>query len=207
MDEPFAVVLPLINPNEPEAKLMGLHVEEGQRVDLGELICTLETTKSTLELEAKVAGFVIGLRYVEGDIVRAGEILCYISESLDWTPTQPIAIPKESESQIPSQNISVPEGLRITKPALSLADEADIDLSIFPVGPLITEEMVRTQLMNAASMDYKPPESEIDPMAVVVYGCGGHGKSLVDLLRVRRIYNIVGFVDDGVPAGKEIMGL
>jgi sugar O-acyltransferase (sialic acid O-acetyltransferase NeuD family) len=44
-------------------------------------------------------------------------------------------------------------------------------------------------------------------MAMVIYGCGGHGKACLDLVRSLGSYRVVGFVDDGFPAGEEIMGL
>ena len=56
------VPIPLLNPNEPEALIASLAVTEGQQVAAGDLLCTLETTKSTAEVVAESAGFVVGLR-------------------------------------------------------------------------------------------------------------------------------------------------
>lgn len=49
-----------------------------------------------------------------------------------------------------------------------------------------------------------PPQ---DPTALVVFGGGGHGKTLIDLIRALGSYRLVGIVDDGQPAGSLIMGL
>ena len=51
------------------------------------------------------------------------------------------------------------------------------------------------------------PDFPFDPTLIIVYGGGGHGKTLVDLLRSLGNYRILGFVDDGIPAGTQIMGL
>ena len=59
------ILMPLINPNEPEALLASLHVEEGQLVSQDDLLATLETTKSTFELRAEHSGYVAGIRIKE----------------------------------------------------------------------------------------------------------------------------------------------
>lgn len=201
------VMIPLLNPNEPEALLAELFINAGQYVAAGTSLCTLETTKSTAELSAEASGFVVGLSCQAGQTVRAGDVFCYLAESLD----EPVPTAKPHGSEIGKKADStgeVPEGLRITQPALALARENSLDLSKFPLGPLVTEQMVRTQLHSASSkMFFSPPESDFDPTAIIVYGGGGHGKSLVELLRSLGTYRIVGIVDDGIESGMLILGL
>jgi len=190
------VRIPLINPNEPDAQLRSIFVTEGQPVSIGEPICVLETTKSTFEVESPQDGFVVSLRIKLGETAHAGELLCYIAESADW-------IPEEVEPAIPDpQPSDLPEGLRITQPALSLARKHNIDLRQFPSGALITEAIVRTALDKTVA---KP--GTFDPTAIIVYGGGGHGKSLIDLIRVLGVYRIYGIVDDRLERGTQIMGV
>jgi len=73
------IIIPLLNPNEPDARLVSLAIGEGQHVALGDLLCTLETTKATTDLLAEGEGYVVGLRFSAGQTVRAGEILCVLS--------------------------------------------------------------------------------------------------------------------------------
>ena len=40
-----------------------------------------------------------------------------------------------------------------------------------------------------------------------MYGGGGHGKALIDLLRALHIYRIAGIIDDGLAAGESILGV
>jgi len=207
MAEALSVVVPLINPNEPEARLAGLHVIEGQQVEKGDVLCTLETTKSTADLEAEKAGYAIGFCYSEGDTVRAGDLLCYIASSRDWTPPQVESVPLKKGASPKVQEVEIPEGLRITQPALSYARQHRVDLTRLPTGPLITEQTLRDKFGEARKTKSLMIERSFDPTAILVYGCGGHGKALVELLGDLGTYNLVGFVDDGVPAGEEIMGL
>ncbi len=203
---PHPIVIPLINPNEPEALLAALHVQEGQQVQTGDPLCTLETTKSTADLEADAAGYVIGIRLRSGTTVRPGERLCYLAETADWQPEEPTSEPA-SQAELTANEGVPPTGLRITQPALHLARQLGLDLGQLPQGPLVTEQMLRAMTENLRrDRDLSPPPSPFDATAILVYGGGGHGKTLIDLLRTLGSYRIVGVVDDGRLPGP-IMGL
>lgn len=49
-------------------------------------------------------------------------------------------------------------------------------------------------------------KSAYGPNALIVYGGGGHGKAVIDLVRSMNTYEIVGIVDDGLPVGSQVMG-
>ena len=203
MDKKMAkpVLIPLLNPNETEVLLSELFVTEGQFILKGDTICNLETTKSTADLTAEANGYVRGLSLTKGSSARAGEVLCYLSSNPDWTPPSKIEAPT-----------SLPEGLRITRPALNLARSLDLDLSSLPAGPLITEVMLQAYISPAApdpagAAHLSFPATDFDPTSIVIYGGGGHGKMVVDLLRARGAYRITGIIDDGLEPGSTVMGL
>ncbi len=196
------VLIPLLNPNEPEAFLVSIRVANGERVETGDVICTLETTKSAADLVAETGGFVAELRFHPGETVHAGEILCYLADTPGWQPPEQ-GLP-ESEEQLQER---LPEGLRITQPALSFARLRHLDLSRLPVGPLVTERMVQDLLGEPeAPIRYSPLESAFDPTRILVYGGGGHGKALIELIRTLGTYRLEGVIDDGMPAGEKILG-
>ncbi len=205
---PTPVTIPLINPNEPEALLASLEITEGQQVAAGDVLCTLETTKSTADVLAETDGYVTGLRLAEGDTVKAGEVLCYLADQPGRTPPAPspeaASQPTESAAQ---DGAALPAGLRITTPALELARKHGVELSRLPLGPLVTEKTVRALLEETSPAAAALPQGAFDPTAIVIFGAGGHGKSCLDLLRTLGTYRVVGFVDDGRPAGEQVMGL
>jgi acetyltransferase EpsM len=193
--------IPLINPNEPEALLAAMHAVPGQKIGAGDLICTLETTKSTADLHAEVDGYLVGMRFSEGDTVRVGDVLGYLAESPDWEPE---AAKAEAATQLDGGLI--PDGLRVTRPAQELAREHNLDLTKLPSDILVTESVVRGLLQEPHELKTTLPEGEYDHTAILIYGCGGHGKSLLDLVLALDTYRVVGFIDDGVPAGEIVMG-
>ncbi len=206
------VTFPLLNPNEPEALLAALHVKEGQQVAAGDLLATIETTKSAADLQAEQAGFIAGLRLTAGETARAGDILCYIADDAAWRPPEP-ARPSGMADAADPLSAPAPAGLRITKPALALARRLGLDISQIPTDRLVTESMVRALLSKPASelenltIGSGLDTGEIDATAIIVYGGGGHGKALIDLLRALHTYRVAGIIDDGIPVGETIMGV
>ena len=206
------VTIPLVNPNEPESRIAGLHVDEGQKVRQDDLLCTLETTKSTAEVSAESDGYIIGLHYTVGATVTAGETLCYLADQADWTPPKDDPIPEGLMAQKSAgkraKQQKIPDGLRITQPALELAQRKGLLLTSLPIGPLVTEAMMLDLLERSDSpAQLARPESAFDATALIVYGGGGHGKSVIDLILTLRTFHLVGIIDDGLPPGEEILGI
>lgn len=194
------ITIPLINPNEPEALLAALHVAPGQHVISGEKLCTLETTKSTLELTADNTGYIVGLAFRTGQTVQAGDILGYLAESPDWTPPAlPITVSDVQHFRT--------EGLRISQAALLLAEQHNVDLAHLSNEVFVTEKMVQEMIDLSNQTEPMLQAYQYDSTAIIIYGGGGHGKALIDLLRIIATYSIAGIVDDGIPTGSSIMGV
>ncbi len=194
MDKITPVYVPLVNPNELESVLAQLCVVEGQKVKRGEVLAVFETTKSTLELTADSEGYILGLHMKEGDNLAAGKRLCYLADSRD--AILPLDEPG-GETQKTSQQTTLPGDLRITQPALALARSLGVDPETFPKGKLITEADVRAKLNPLPASD--------NPNTLIIYGGGGHAKSLIDLIRAQGKYIIAGIVDDGISAGTDVI--
>jgi len=200
MNEPSPITIPLINPNEPGALLAALYISSGQHVVSGEKLCTLETTKSTVELTAETDGYLVGLAFKTGQTVQAGDILGYLADSPDWNPP-PLPI------TLPEAPLSHPEGLRISQAALMLAQQHNFDLTHFSSEVFITEKMVQEMIELSTRPEPKLQAHRYDSAAILIYGGGGHGKALIDLIQLIATYSIAGVVDDGLPVGSSIMGV
>ena len=203
----ISVLIPLLNPNEPEARLVSVDVQEGQHVSKGDVLCTLETTKSTSELVAEIDGYITGLHVALGDTVMAGDILCHLADN-----TQPI--PEEFKRSLRSSgNESIlshidqealPAGLRITQSALAAARLYDLDLNRLPTDTFITSSYIQ-KLVEAPSSSLPSPD-EFDPTKIIIYGGGGHSKSLIEMVRTLGELRIHGIIDDKLNVGESVMG-
>lgn len=194
MPTPYAVFIPLVNPNEQEALLAALHVCEGQKVAKGDLLAELETTKSNAELVADQSGYIRELQAIEGDNLRVGERLCWLTEG----PNDPL--PLEMPAEKPALP-AAPGEWRISEPARTLAAELKVDLSQFPAGMFITRQMVEAAAANSSRL----ADLVIGPEDILVYGGGGHGKSLIELIQAAGMYRVIGVIDDGLPAGSQVL--
>ena len=197
------ITIPLINPNEPDALLAALKVAEGDQVETGQVIALLETTKSTAEILAETSGYLVGLRYAVGDTLHAGDVLAYIGVSPDsQDPTLPPWL--HDTASMETHPVKV-RGLRITEPAQELALARGLDLDDLPQGPLVTQAMIH-ELLNASEKVQTAPIPEGEKR-LVIYGAGGHGRSLAALIRALGTYDLLGFLDDGVETGQMVLGL
>src|SRR5512140_3433472 len=114
---PVSVLVPLLNANEPEARLVDIHVQDRQAVKKGDLLFTIETTKAASDVEAPEAGFV-RVAAQEGDTLAVGDVLAYITETVD----EPLPVIGSVSATIGAQLLEnggpapEPADLRITKP-------------------------------------------------------------------------------------------
>ena len=198
------ILVPLLSANEIEAIVVDLCVRDGQWVDSDSPICVLETTKTTLEVAATEAGYVRQLAVSVGDSVAVGDLICFVADS----PDEPV---EEALSALAVGRVAVnplPPGLRITKPALRLAQELGVDLSQFPGARsgIVTEAMIR----KTAGPEGRDRILRVQPCfdnRIVVYGGGGHGKSVIDLIRQTRAYRILGIADDALSRETVVLGI
>jgi len=202
MDKLIPIKIPLLNPNEPEALLVSLEIEQGAQVSEGDVVALIETTKSTGEIIAESNGYLVGLRFQAGDTLSAGETLAYLGDS---PAAKKPAFPPWTPEDQPAEKAGSPQGLRITAPARELALESGLDLETLPHGPLITRQMVQSLLAPKAPLT--AGDIPAGGNKLVIYGAGGHGRSLAALIRTSASFEILGFLDDGVDPGAQVLGL
>lgn len=204
---PATLVIPLLNPNEPEALIAQVNVQDRQHVESGDVVCTLETTKSAADLAATQAGYILGLRFEAGQTVRSGEVFCYISEDPEWQPPQ--AVPQTKPGDLPgSTRQDYPPGLRITQPALLLARQLNLEPQDLPADRLVTESLVRSIAENKGQQAVsKLPDIEADPFAILVFGAGGHGKTVIEMIQAAGDFRIHGVIDDDPQVTGQVAGI
>ena len=113
------IIIPNINNNETEAKLVLWLVEEGDYVNKGQIIATLETTKATYDVEATSSGYVkktglISNKYEFGKSI--GEIFSTLG---DYTKEQIKKADKE---------VANPSNIFITEPAKKIIEKNKISM-------------------------------------------------------------------------------
>lgn len=189
------IKVPLLNANEPEARLVGIYIKNGQAVEKGALLFTIETTKAASDIESPQAGFVRFLAK-EGDTLGVGDRLAVITETVD----ELIEIPSSVDVSF------TPPELRITKPARVLAKSLDVDLATLPTDHLVTEEVVRKFATTAETLKLDLPVSNLP--YILVYGAGGHAKSVMEMVQQDQKHTLAGIIDDDKRlTGTHVLGI
>jgi len=198
------IFFPLINANEPEMTLASIGVEQGQQVQAGQVLGVVETTKATAEITAEIAGYVFLVHPRAGVVVRAGELFGVLAPEPNFD-LQSLQLRAEMTNVI-SEEKSLTE-VRLTEPARRLAQELQIDLSRLPKGEWITEQRLRSWLEEESAQAEKTIAPAVDPSAILIFGGGGHGKSLIELIRAGGQYAVAGVIDDHKPLGSLVLGV
>ncbi len=185
------VIVPLISANEREVRVVSLAVREGEQVSQGTLLAVLETTKATVEVEADQAGYIVGLRIAEGDLIAVGETICQIEADPGAAPLMATA-PAASE-------------VRLTQAARALCEASGLALDELPRDRIVTETQIQALLVQQEPAIALPDEM---PSAgpLILFGGGRHARMLIELLAAHASLSLHGIVDDSLPAGTEVLG-
>ncbi|MCJ7696155.1 MAG: NeuD/PglB/VioB family sugar acetyltransferase [Anaerolineaceae bacterium] len=209
MTDLIALRVPLVNANEAEAVFVSIAVVEGQAVSEGDLLATIETTKSTMEIYAEHKGFLVGLIAEIGKTMQTGQVWAYLGDSPD---TQDVSLPPWVEStETPSKKLGKLGHVRITDPALKLVQKYNLDIESLSYEGLITthivEKFVTQQGLQSLQPTWKQAPSDERDRDLLIYGAGGHGRSLAEMIQLLNADELAGFVDDNFLIGEPVLGI
>lgn len=191
--------VPLLNANEDELVVVGVHVADGAEVRAGELLVSLESTKAANDIEAPVAGYVRALSVSEGERVEVGRVLCVITATLDE------ALPVLGDTG------DARDGeVRATRRARELAEAHGVDLARLEVRGIVKErDVLRALEKDRARRPAAPRPAPLEgPSPIVILGAGGHARVLVDVIREgHRDLTIIAAVDDADDAPADVLGV
>jgi len=189
------VKMPQIGVNDDEAQLIQWHIADGDKVKLGDIISTLETTKAAFDTEADASGYLIHLAE-ENQTIKVNEPFALITPDLKEGEKYKLKLQKE---------ISEASGsIKATKKALTLAKENNINIEdiLLKDGSIIRESDVLA-LVNKDQRDENIDlniDLNIDKnsplIAVAIYGAGKGGNTMKESLEKTENYMPICFLDD-----------
>jgi pyruvate/2-oxoglutarate dehydrogenase complex dihydrolipoamide acyltransferase (E2) component len=125
---------PNLGTNDNLATIVELNFTNENKVKLGEIICTLETTKSTFDVEANAEGY-IGYLVEVGQEVSISESIAIISES--------VLMLNEEMDKIRADNNNNKKSNTASKKAIDLAKILSIDINKIKTNEIIREKDVK----------------------------------------------------------------
>lgn len=126
-----------------------------------------------------------------------------------WLAALPI---KEGQSIQQGQLLARIEGKDVCQNLESPGNGFVVGLHAMP-GQIVSYGSVLCYICSQPSISAAQPSPRIvypnpiafDPTALIIFGGGGHGKTVIDLVRALGSYRIVGVIDDGLPPGSEVL--
>ena len=184
----YPVIIPRLNANEDRVVLVDYFVKEGDRVEAGQTVALVETTKAAVEIASPAAGIIRGISLERGTEIAVGAILCHVA----GPPVEGIA--EETAVAVNSEESE----LHITVKARMRASELGVDLSLVqPVQQRIglAEVEAFAEMRKANSMG-----KALTTQRAVIVGGGRHSAGIIDAAAGLG-YHLIGCVDSVLPSG------
>lgn len=198
------VKMPLLNVNDESALLVSWLLPEGSEVEKDQAICVVETTKSTVELNAERRGFLRQLAPA-GESCAVGRPIGFLAETAD-EPVPDLGPPSPAAAAQPAP------APNWTRKAQILAERLGVDLAKLAAahpGARIGEELVQQAASQAAA-----PQSPARASAwsnqerILILGGGGGAALVLDILSGILSQKAVAIVDNNPAlAGTTLMGV
>lgn len=180
----YEIKMPRLGMNDNYVTLISWLVKNGDRVEVGQRIASIETSKETSEIISEYSGK-ISFLVEEGEDVDVGCLIANIGD-------------KEIESQNRFQNFNE---VRMTEKAQKIIKENNIKIDLLPKDKLIREKDVLDLIEKPYSIE------ETKANKILIYGGGGFGKIAIEILKNQHVFEIYGILDSNFPNKKEIMGI
>ena len=111
-------------------------------------------------------------------------------------------------SQHRSKRATRPDAVRLTKKAAALAQELGVDLAALPGGRFLTERDIAALAAANEPAELAPEvAAAITERSLLIFGAGGLGKSIIDLVRTDERLEPLCVVDDNPRVGEQVLGV
>jgi pyruvate/2-oxoglutarate dehydrogenase complex dihydrolipoamide acyltransferase (E2) component len=143
MSEPIAVRVPQINPNDEHAVVVRWHVAKGARVQAGQALVTLETTKTTFDVDAPSDGYAF-FEHEPNTEIAVGSAVAWIADN-----DEPLRIAAAPPAATPPGAAASSE--RFTRKARKLMKERGLNEADFTGIDRVDAEAVERVAARGAS--------------------------------------------------------
>ncbi len=167
-----AINMPQVGQDIEFAKIIEWHVKEGDEVNEGDILATVESDKASFEVETPESGTVLQLLFKEGDEAAVFKPIAYIGQKHENVPDKKEKIlspvrQEETKDEISSANKEdiEPNGLFSSPSARRIAKERNLELSeIKGSGPNF--RVVKKDV--EAWLELKKSEIKVTPLAKII---------------------------------------
>jgi sugar O-acyltransferase (sialic acid O-acetyltransferase NeuD family) len=186
------------NPSDDSFIVMNINVLNGEYVELGRVLFSIESSKASIEIEALEIGFVC-FNFSIGDSIYVGDLMYIISPEVMF----------DLDNLFKPISFNRPDDISISKKAMFLLEKHDIkavDLNLNIIKEVDVLMYIKKHSINhnldialILPYDLKKP--------LVILGAGGGAKMCIDSIDNTSEYRVVGLLDDNIEVGTKILGI
>jgi acetyltransferase-like isoleucine patch superfamily enzyme len=178
------VTVPNIDVNEDSATIVDIYIENGEKVQKEDIICSIETTKVVEDISANFPGYLFFPKKI-GDRVKYNEVLFYIRDTIE----EKIDI-KENNAKKDFTIIN-----KLTNKAKKFIEDHEIDITKFADS---LQNYNNIKVSDIEKIIHSKNNYNYDNYVkrILIIGAGTSGEVVADILLDNPKYRIVGFVDD-----------
>lgn len=202
MTSTIDVIVPRVNANDDQARVVQICVQNGQKVSAGELLFTIETTKATVDVESVAEGTIWSMELAEEDVVCVGQVVARLEVEDDTGELENRA---QNDSGVDESSLR-----RITARARKRARQLGVDLDSLGAGGVIDAAVVEQAYHRQAAtfppvwFDRHDYMRSLKGRRAIVFGGGGHSAVVMDTLALLGV-EVLGAVDDYIELGREVL--
>jgi sugar O-acyltransferase (sialic acid O-acetyltransferase NeuD family) len=199
------VYMPQLGVNDDLVTVRAWNVARGQKVNVGDEIAVLETTKAAFNLEAESAGYLYPMVEI-GTEVLVRSVLAVLLDQPDEMVLEAFLAKfrrEQAEASASRPAEGAEQNVQLTAKARALVEKTGVDISSLPVGRVIRERDVLQLLGRNQARPHRDPSR-----IVAVYGASQGGIAAVEAIRAMGGYAVAAFLDDTPNlAGGSVFGL
>ena len=171
--------------SDTEFVVTEVYYKSGDKVSVGDLVFTYETSKADIDIESPEDGF-LALSIQVGDKIYVGDKVGFIvANEMDVSKLlKDVGATKKTKAVTPKN---------VSKKAAILIEKHQIDLKVFSNQNLIKESDVRkyiTKNLSSVQID------SANPNDVIIVGARGGAKMILDALKSQGVFNAKYLLDD-----------
>src|SRR3990167_2880820 len=183
--EKYSIEMPALNANEFNVLIVKWHCETGVWVNKGDIVATVETVKTTVDIETNFSGYIF-LMYSVKEEVPVGKVIAWI-----LSENKPDIVKTLSGRTLDNQDTA-----QFTKPALEIISEHALCVSDFSCRGIVTKQTV-LEFLSSRSNPQKSlvVDIESNSKSLVLYCAGCYSEVLYDAVLTSDQYQVVAFID------------
>ena len=178
------------NASDDSFKISEFYLQPGNFIKTGELICSIESSKADIDIEAQESGYLY-YNQIKGNVINVGDLFYIISEE---------KLPDVKE-YFSTYTTEIPQDFTISKKANELLIKNNINPEL--INKKIIKESDVIDFINKNSDNSLIETIKINDLnsAILILGGQGGAKMCIDAIKSRGEFEIVGIVDSELRVG------